>query len=359
MSTEVQWRGGTTAQHAAFTGLAREITVDTTKKTAVVHDGVTPGGFPLALEGDGISVATAIHAAAAKTTPADGDELPIADSAASYALKKLLWSTVKLWTVPAGHIFGLTLSNNVSDATNDIDVAAGEAASEGDSVPLRITLASAMTKRLDANWAAGTNQGGRYSGAAITNTTYHVWLVSKALGADPDVYLDPSAVKATVLGHLQAETGGSAYAHARRVGSILRESGAIVPFLHVGRDIFLRVTPVTTIAANDPGTSAVTRTMKVPTGIAVIGLFNLNLENTTGGFACAANLTPLAAADVTPDGPFADAIASFASGFAGYNFAWREVLTNTSAQIRSRLSGTSSSNVTLRISDFGWRDHTL
>lgn len=39
---------GTTAEHAAFTGINREITIDDDKNTAVVHDGVTPGGFPLA-----------------------------------------------------------------------------------------------------------------------------------------------------------------------------------------------------------------------------------------------------------------------------------------------------------------------
>lgn len=47
-ATTLQLRRGTTAQHATFTGAAGEVTVDTTKKTAVVHDGATPGGFPLA-----------------------------------------------------------------------------------------------------------------------------------------------------------------------------------------------------------------------------------------------------------------------------------------------------------------------
>ena len=46
----VQQYRGTTAQHANYTGAVGEITVDTTKKTAVVHDGVTKGGFPLAKE---------------------------------------------------------------------------------------------------------------------------------------------------------------------------------------------------------------------------------------------------------------------------------------------------------------------
>jgi hypothetical protein len=50
MPTQIQWRRGNTAQTAAFTGALAEITVDTDKKTLVVHDGVTQGGFTLALE---------------------------------------------------------------------------------------------------------------------------------------------------------------------------------------------------------------------------------------------------------------------------------------------------------------------
>lgn len=48
MATQVQNRRGTTAQHNTFTGASGEITVDTDKKTVVVHDGLTAGGFPLA-----------------------------------------------------------------------------------------------------------------------------------------------------------------------------------------------------------------------------------------------------------------------------------------------------------------------
>jgi len=50
MPTQIQWRRGNTAQTAAFTGALAEVTVDTDKKTLVVHDGVTAGGFSLALE---------------------------------------------------------------------------------------------------------------------------------------------------------------------------------------------------------------------------------------------------------------------------------------------------------------------
>lgn len=48
MPKRTQLRGGSTASHALFTGASRELTIDTDKKVAVVHDGTTAGGFPLA-----------------------------------------------------------------------------------------------------------------------------------------------------------------------------------------------------------------------------------------------------------------------------------------------------------------------
>lgn len=50
MSKQLKLRRGTTAQHSTFTGAEGEVTVDTTKDTLVVHDGVTAGGVPLATE---------------------------------------------------------------------------------------------------------------------------------------------------------------------------------------------------------------------------------------------------------------------------------------------------------------------
>ena len=46
-TTQVQFRKGTTTEHAQFTGANAEITVDTDKNVAVVHDGTDVGGFEL------------------------------------------------------------------------------------------------------------------------------------------------------------------------------------------------------------------------------------------------------------------------------------------------------------------------
>lgn len=50
MSTHVIQVNGTTDMHSVYTGEEAEISVDTTKDTVVVHDGVTQGGHPLAKE---------------------------------------------------------------------------------------------------------------------------------------------------------------------------------------------------------------------------------------------------------------------------------------------------------------------
>jgi hypothetical protein len=67
MASQLRIRRGTTAQHSTFTGASGEITVDTTKKTLVVHDGVTAGGNPL-LPAAANAVGTANIADASVTT---------------------------------------------------------------------------------------------------------------------------------------------------------------------------------------------------------------------------------------------------------------------------------------------------
>lgn len=77
MSTQVQHRRGSTAQHSTFTGAVGEITVDTDKKTAVVHDGTTAGGNPLAKEsGSNIS---ATNLSASGTFALTGDQVQISE----------------------------------------------------------------------------------------------------------------------------------------------------------------------------------------------------------------------------------------------------------------------------------------
>lgn len=45
MSTQVQWRRGTTTELAAFLGVEGEFNYDRTLRQVICHDGVTRGGF--------------------------------------------------------------------------------------------------------------------------------------------------------------------------------------------------------------------------------------------------------------------------------------------------------------------------
>ena len=60
MPDQLQLRGGTTTEHNSFTGALREVTVDTTKKTLVVHDGASAGGTALMKESGSNAAASII-----------------------------------------------------------------------------------------------------------------------------------------------------------------------------------------------------------------------------------------------------------------------------------------------------------
>ena len=65
----------------------------------------------------------------------------------------------------------ITISNNATDANNDIDFSAGNFQfSDGSGQAVATAM---MVKRLDATWSAGTNQGGLFSGTKAINTWYY------------------------------------------------------------------------------------------------------------------------------------------------------------------------------------------
>ena len=84
----------------------------------------------------------------------------------------------------------ITISNNATDANNDIDFSAGNfILNNGSGQGL---LTTALTKRLDATWSAGTGNGGLLNGTAVPkaiNSTYHWFAIQK-----PDGTVDVGAI---------------------------------------------------------------------------------------------------------------------------------------------------------------------
>jgi hypothetical protein len=108
MSTQMQLRGGTTAENALFTGAQREVSVDTDVHTLVVHDGLTEGGFRLATESALVNASAYITAAQFGLVGDGSDEtvkVQEAVTAASVEGKTLIGDRLKTYKITST-IFG-------------------------------------------------------------------------------------------------------------------------------------------------------------------------------------------------------------------------------------------------------------
>lgn len=96
----------------------------------------------------------------------------------------------------AGHIDGLTISIDSGDSDHDINVTAGEARDGADSEDM--TLASEITKQIDAAWAVGDDAGGLDTGSVAASTDYYVWLIKRTDTDVVDVLMSLSATTPTM-----------------------------------------------------------------------------------------------------------------------------------------------------------------
>jgi hypothetical protein len=89
----------------------------------------------------------------------------------------------------------ITISNNATDANNDIDFTAGNFAFNDGS---KQAVISAMTKRLDASWTAGTNQGGLDTGSKANSTWYYVYAIHNPTSGVSDAIFSANATTPTL-----------------------------------------------------------------------------------------------------------------------------------------------------------------
>lgn len=110
MPTAVQFRRGTTAQHASFTGAVGELTVDTDKDVVVVHDGATAGGFPMIKSGGDASLAKLDQSGQYVQTITSVAAFNIDCSAGNYFTKTISAnSTFTVSNVPSSRAYAFTL----------------------------------------------------------------------------------------------------------------------------------------------------------------------------------------------------------------------------------------------------------
>lgn len=235
---------------------------------------------------------------------------------------------------------GLIISNNLADATNDIDIAAGFACDDSGYV---WPLAAGITRQLDVSF--GTGNGGRLGGA-IANGTYHVWMLRNTVTGALDIAFDTFADST-------ATNVPANWVKVCRIASILREAAAIVLFTQIG-DTFIRKNSATDHNPISVGTSDVTLTVSVPDGLNIEALIRASTNvSATTSILCV--WSPLQNSQTVTgtgaDGFNVGGAAGGASSF--YGGADLRLFTNTTRNLYAK-SSTASRN--LYISTLGWVD---
>lgn len=241
-------------------------------------------------------------------------------------------------------IDGFTLSNG-TDATNDINIAAGIASNSANTGV--IGHAATFVKQIDAAWAAGSAAGGFPSGGGLltlTNSTwYRVFVIGKSTDASAfDAGFDTSATAANLLHASNA--GGSGFDTYRQVGWIRRGSSTNVAFSQVGDRFYWDVASKDANGVT-PNASGTALTVLAPPGsIAIMDVWlaqtgncylKLNQTAQTNTAASASNYT----------------VQSNSGSYAGSTT--KEIPVDSSSQIRQRGSAAAS---TFDLFTVGWID---
>lgn len=242
--------------------------------------------------------------------------------------------------LPRSYLSGYGIVNNAGDATNDWDIAIGIARSSDDTTNL---LGGAMTKQLDAVWAGGTNQGGRCSGEALADGTWHIQAFKRTTGGGGVDYCYTQLTNPTLP---------DSATKSRRIASFIRAAGAIVPLSVRGNEFLLNV-PFREIENLADHTVAQTLTLaRVPTGYKFRALVRVTADD-NGAADGGTFVSPLDIANTAPS------ITATGYDAQGRNATVRKsgppfyVRTNASAQIRYRAN---DALIDTQIFTLGWED---
>ena len=160
-------------------------------------------------QGEPADPAESIHAATAKSTPADSDELGISDSAASWGLKKLTFANLKAWisslggagisNTPSGNIAATT----VQEAINELDTE--KVSKAGDNITGNLNV-SGLILSTGGTIGYSTGAGGtvtqatsKTTGVAINKPSGRITMHNAALAAGASVVF--AVFNSTVAGH--------------------------------------------------------------------------------------------------------------------------------------------------------------
>ena len=174
--------------------------------------------------------------------------------------------------LPLNYLSGCVVANNTSDTANDIDIATGVCRSDDDTADI---IVPALTKRLDAAWAAGTNQGGRDTGA-IADATWNLFAIRNPTTGVCDALFSQSMFTPTMP---------SGFTQKRRISSHIRwvaQYGGFQPFRQLGDYFQINANPRNEASATAVGGVNAVLLATVPLGLKWLVDAQINVTNSAG-----------------------------------------------------------------------------
>jgi hypothetical protein len=238
----------------------------------------------------------------------------------------------------------IILSNNVSNPNTHIDASAGNFQfSDGSGQ----AVSSAITKRLDASWTPGTNQGGLFSGTKAINSTYHYFAIH-----NPTTLAKDGGFLLGVAGTVPNPTSvlPSGYTKFERRGSILTDaSGNIRGFTQI-KNYFILSNRVSDFSGTAT-TTATLHSLTVPLGLSLIANIDFWADPNAGYLQYGLISSPLTNSEVPSSSNFNAEVEQTYENRTKRGF---DLFTNRSGQIRTRWTGTAE--ISQRIFTKGWLD---
>ena len=182
------------------------------------------------------------------------------------------------------HISGLVQSQ-AADTDHDTTISVGGAMDSTNAYWL--DLAAALTKRIDASWAVGTNAGGldgteSVAGTPDVSTWYYIWLIARSDTGVVDALYSESATSPTMPTN---------YDFRRLVGAVRTDSSAnIVAYTAYeisggGLEVLWSVPTLDVSVADTLTTTRRTDAVKVPINFSTIARLNVKITDNTAAFA--------------------------------------------------------------------------
>jgi hypothetical protein len=242
----------------------------------------------------------------------------------------------------------ITIANNIADPNNDINFGAGNFTFSDFSGQ---AVATAMTKRLDAAWVAGNNQGGLDTGAKAANTWYHCYAIHNLTTLVTDFIFSTNAATPILP---------SGFTKYKRVGSIKTNASNNILAFKQRKDYFEWKDVVLDLSIGSVVATRTNFTISTPLGIEVIA--NIRTGSYIGAIASDLTINLLSTYNniLTPlsgDGQSYDSdIGSDITYVTGTNM---QIATDSSSQISYIASRATALNLPLVVRTKGYYDYSI